>query len=105
MSENNTLNDIIEALDGRPGQPILFGVCRTLAARWGVEQWKVRAGALIIGAVFTLGTLAAYIVLGLVLPETEGRTRGVFRGLCIAIREGVDRCLGGLQGNQHRSSH
>ena len=91
MSEKNMLDDIRDALDGRPGQPIVFGVCRTLAARWGLPQWQVRAGALIIGAIFTIATLIAYLVLGFVLPETEARTRGVFKGLGISLREGVEK--------------
>jgi hypothetical protein len=35
--------------------------------------------------------VGAYIALGLLLPETQDRTRGVFKGLFIALEEWVEK--------------
>jgi len=91
MSSQDFLESIKENLNGRPGQPIVLGVCKALAARIGQEPWVVRAAAIVLGVFFTFATLAAYILLGLFMEETEERTRGVFRGLGIWARETIDR--------------
>ncbi len=39
MSADDVLNEIRESLNGRPGQPIVFGVCKALAERAGKEPW------------------------------------------------------------------
>ena len=91
MTAENVINEIRDSLNGRPGQPIVFGVCQTIAAKIGQETWIVRAAAIVLGLFFTLFTLAAYIVLGLVLNETEVRTRRFFSGLAVLIREWVEK--------------
>lgn len=93
MRENDTVEDIKRALNGRPGQPIVFGVCKALATRCGCEPWLTRAAAIVLGLIFTLPTLAAYIVLGLALKETETRTRGFFSGLAVIIREWSEKLI------------
>lgn len=91
MSTENLFESIKENLNGRPGQPIVLGVCNTLAQRFEQEVWVFRAAAIILGVFFTLATLAAYILLGLFMKETEQRTRGLFRGLGIWAREACDK--------------
>lgn len=91
MEHHNLFENIKHNLNGRPGQPIVLGVCKTLARRCGQEVWVFRAAAIVLGVFFTFATLAAYVLLGLFLPETEERTKGVFRGLGIWLQELVDR--------------
>lgn len=91
MDQQNLFESIKHNLNGRPGQPIVLGVCKSLAERCGCEPWICRATAIGLGVFFTLGTLAVYIALGLLMPETEERTKGVFRGLAVSAREWVDR--------------
>lgn len=93
MSTENLLESIKENLSGRPGQPMVLGVCNALATRFNQEVWLVRLVAIVFGVVWTLAVLAAYVILGLVLPETEARTRGVFVGLGIAARETAEKCI------------
>jgi len=91
MEHHNLFESIKHNLNGRPGQPIVLGVCKALAERFGQEPWVFRAIAIVLGVFFTFATLAAYILAGLVMPETEQRTKGVFRGLGIWLQEMVDR--------------
>ncbi len=91
MRDRDTIEDIKNALNGRPGQPIVFGVCRALAARCGCEPWVTRAATILLGLIFTVPVLAAYIVLGFCLKETEHRTRGFFSGLKVIIQEWIDK--------------
>lgn len=91
MSTNRIWQEIREALEGRPGQPIVLGVCRTLGDRLGWETWRVRLVFLVLGVIWTLPTLAAYIVAGFVLHETERRTRDFFTGLAVVARESAAR--------------
>jgi phage shock protein PspC (stress-responsive transcriptional regulator) len=93
MQSDETFENIKKALNGRSGQPIVFGVCKALAARCGCETWITRGAAIILGLVFTRPTLAAYIVLGLVLKETEVRTKGFFSGLKVMAREWSEKCI------------
>lgn len=95
MRHDDTVDDIKNALNGTPGQPIVFGVCRTLAGRLDCEPWVVRAVAIVLGVIWSLFALAAYIVLGLVLKETEARTRGFFAGLAVIIREWTEKLVRG----------
>lgn len=94
MSADCVFDQIREALNGRPGQPIVFGVCKSLAERYEKEPWIFRLIAIVMAVFFTLPTLAAYIILGFVLSETEHRTRQFFSGLTVIIREGLEK-LGG----------
>ncbi len=96
MTANGILQEIKEALNGRPGQPIVLGVCRTLARRWGHEVWKVRLAVLIAGLIWSLPVLAAYIVAGFAMKETEHRTRGFFSGLAVLAREWAGKLFDAL---------
>jgi phage shock protein PspC (stress-responsive transcriptional regulator) len=91
MSSENVINEIRESLNGRPGQPIVFGVCKSLSERSGKEPWIFRLAAILITLFWPLAGLAAYIIAGLVMKETEERTRKFFSGLVIVIRENVER--------------
>lgn len=75
---------------------MLFGVCRSLAARCGQEPWLFRAAAIVLVLLFTSVTVVAYILLGLFLDETSERTRGIFRGLFMTLRETVDKVVDGI---------
>ncbi len=91
MTAESVINEIRESLNGRPGQPIVFGVCRSLADRFGKEPWIFRAVAIVLTLIWTIPAVAAYIILGLTLSETENRTRRFFSGLAVIIREGVQK--------------
>jgi len=91
MSSQNIINEIRESLNGRPGQPIVFGVCNALSARFGKEPWTIRLAAIVVTLLWPLPALAAYIIGGLVMQETEIRTRTFFSGLVVVIRENVQR--------------
>lgn len=108
MSPEDVISEIRESLNGRPGQPIVLGVCKTLAARFDVEPWIVRAAAIVLGLFFTLITVAAYVVLGFTLKETELRTRQFFSGLAVLIREWTEKLFGTVRqccGNPGRARH
>ena len=91
MSTENVINEIRESLNGRTGQPIVFGVCNALAERWGKEPWTFRLAAIVVALFWTLPALAAYVIAGLVMKETEVRTRTFFSGLAVVIRENVEK--------------
>ena len=108
MSADSVINEIRESLNGRPGQPIVFGVCKALADKFGKEPWVFRLAAIVLTLFWTLPALAAYIVLGFALNDTEDRTRKFFSGLAIIIREWVEKgaawlrdCCG--EGDRHSS--
>ena len=108
MSSDNVINEIRESLNGRPGQPIVFGVCKSLADRTGKEPWMFRLAAILITLFWPLAGLAIYIIAGVVMPETEGRTRKFFSGLLIIVRENVEKGAAWLRDCCHscnRSSH
>ena len=98
MTTNDVLNEIRESLNGRPGQPILFGVCRALADRFEQEPWTFRAATILLALFFTLPTVAAYVILGFALKETESRTRRFFAGLAVLIREWTEKFADSLRG-------
>lgn len=97
MSAENLFESIKENLNGRPGQPIVLGVCKTLAQRFDQEVWVFRAAAIVLGVFFTFAALAAYILLGLFMKETEERTKGLFQGLCIWAAELWDKAVESFQ--------
>ena len=97
MSADNVINEIRESLNGRPGQPIVFGVCRALAEKSGKEPWVFRLAAIILTLFWALPAVAAYIILGFALSETEERTRKFFSGLAIMIREMVQKFAASLR--------
>ena len=94
MSTENLFESIKENLNGREGQPIVLGVCSVLATRFEQEVWIFRAVAIVLGVFFTFATLAGYILLGLLMKETEERTKGLFRGIGIWAQEAADKCTG-----------
>ncbi len=96
MTTDTIIQEIREALEGRPGQPIVLGVCNAVATRMGWETWCVRLATIGIALFFTGFTLAAYVIAGLMLKETEARTRGFFTGLTIIAREWMDKISDGL---------
>jgi phage shock protein PspC (stress-responsive transcriptional regulator) len=91
MSADDVINEIRNSLNGRPGQPIVFGVCKALADKSGKEPWIFRLAAIVLTLFWTLPAVAAYIVLGFALNETENRTRKFFSGLAIIIRDLVQK--------------
>ena len=102
MTSESIIQEIKLALNGRPGQALVLGVCRALAVRMRQEVWLVRLVTIVLGMFWTLPVLSAYIVLGFMLHETEQRTRGFFTGLGILARETAARwfaALGGLFGS------
>jgi phage shock protein PspC (stress-responsive transcriptional regulator) len=106
MTAESIFHEIRQALGGRPGQAIVLGVCQALAVRFRQEPWHVRLATLVLGLVWTWPVLAAYIILGFVLPETERRSRDFFTGAGIMAREFAQRffaALGGLFGGRIRS--
>ena len=105
MRDKDTVEDIKQALNGRPGQPIVFGVCKALATRCACEPWVTRAATIVLGLIFTLPTLAAYIVLGLCLKETETRTRGFFSGLSVIIREWSEKLIRNSRDSFHSGGY
>lgn len=98
MSAERVFDQIKESLNGKPGQPIVFGVCRSLALRFDKEPWVFRLAAIVLTLFWTFFAIAAYVVLGLVLRETEERTRKFFSGLAVVAREGIDKFAESLRG-------
>ncbi len=98
MAAESIFEQIRESLNGRPGQPIVLGVCKSLAKRFDKEPWVFRLVAIILLIASTLPTVVVYVVLGFVLSETEARTRQFFSGLAVIIREGVDKLAASLRG-------
>jgi phage shock protein PspC (stress-responsive transcriptional regulator) len=96
MAHNDFLDSVRDNLNGRPGQPMLFGVCRTLAEKFNLEPWLVRVAAILLVLFFTAPTAVAYILLGLFMDETADRTRGIFQGLFLTLQEGVEKVIEGL---------
>ena len=97
MSAESVFDQIRESLNGRPGQPIVLGVCQTLAQRYDKEVWIFRLVAIVLTLFWSLPAVAAYIILGFVLSETEERTRKFFSGSAVIIREGVQKFAASLR--------
>jgi len=91
MQENTFFESIKRNLNGEPGQSIVLGVCKTLAARFGQEVWLIRLAAIVLGVFYTFAALVAYILLGLFMTETADRTKSLFEGLGIWFRELTDK--------------
>jgi len=87
MQDKPFFTSVKENLNGQPGQPMVLGVCKTLAKRFDLEVWFVRLAAIVLGAFFTFATLVVYILLGLFLEETAARSKSLFEGLGIWFRE------------------
>ena len=97
MACESVFDQIRESLNGRPGQPIVFGVCKSLAERFDKEPWVFRLIAIVLTVFWTLPAVAAYIILGFVLSETEERTRKFFSGLAVIIRENAEKLASSLR--------
>ena len=97
MPKDCVIDEIREALNGRPGQPIVFGVCKTLADRFGKEPFVFRLAAVLLMLFWTLPALAAYVIAGLVMKETEPRTRQFFAGLAVIVREKTEQAAAWLR--------
>ena len=109
MQDETFFDSIKTNLNGEPGQPMVLGVCRTLAQRFGQEVWLIRLATIVLGVFYTFFTLAAYVILGLFLDETSARTRGVFEGLGVWFREFTDKAgnkctelFGACSNDRHR---
>ncbi len=91
MQTESFFESVKRNLNGEPGQPIVLGVCKTLAARLSQEVWLIRLAAIVLGVFYTFATLVGYILLGLFMEETSGRTKSLFEGLGIWFRELTDQ--------------
>ncbi len=89
MSKNAAFDDFRKELNGRPGQPIVLGVCVALAKRFDLEPWITRTIAILSCLFFTILALGVYIFLGYVMDETRDRTSGFFKGLGIWLQERI----------------
>jgi len=91
MQDETFFDSMKRNLNGEPGQPIVLGVCKTLAARFNQEVWLIRLAAIVLGVFYSFITLAVYILLGLFMRETSQRTRSLFEGLGIWFREFTEK--------------
>jgi len=91
MTSDTFFESVKRNLNGEPGQPIVLGVCKTLAARLNQEVWLIRLVAIVLGVFYTFITLVVYILLGLFMEETSSRTKSLFEGLAIWFREFLDK--------------
>lgn len=99
MQDNTFFDSIKRNLNGEPGQPIVLGVCKTLAARFDQEVWLIRLAAIVLGVFYSFATLTVYILLGLFMKETSSRSKSLFEGLGIWFRElteKVGKCCNNL---------
>ena len=107
MQDETFFDSIKRNLNGEPGQPIVLGVCRTLAERLNQEVWLIRLAAIVLGVFYSFITLVAYILLGLFMDETSHRTKSLFEGLGIwfqELTEKVGRHFSGTSGNGNNSN-
>jgi phage shock protein PspC (stress-responsive transcriptional regulator) len=106
MTKDSIMQEIKEGLQSRPGEPTVLGVCQVLSKRFDHEVWKLRLAFLVLVVFWTLPVMAAYIILGFLMSETESRTRGFFCGLQVLIQETavkVFAALGGIFGSDGNS--
>ena len=106
MTEETFFDSIKRNLNGEPGQPIVLGVCSTLATRLNQEVWLIRLAAIVLGVFYSFITLVVYILLGLFMEETSHRSKSLFEGLGIWFREFTnkvaDKC-GDFRGDRKSS--
>jgi phage shock protein PspC (stress-responsive transcriptional regulator) len=93
VQNDDLLQNLKDNLNGRPGQPIVLGVCQALARRLHQEPWLIRTAAIVLLVLFTVPTLFAYVVAALLLEETADRTRGAFQGLVVTVRELAEKLI------------
>jgi len=87
MQDETFFDSIKRNLNGEPGQPIVLGVCKTLATRFNQEVWLIRLAAIVLGVFYSFATLVVYILLGLFMEETSSRSKSLFEGLGIWFQE------------------
>jgi phage shock protein PspC (stress-responsive transcriptional regulator) len=107
MQTESFFESVKRNLNGEPGQPIVLGVCKTLAARLNQEVWLIRLAAIVLGVFYTFITLVAYVLLGLFMEETSSRSKSLFEGLGIwfqELTEKIGKGFNNIFGN-NRSSH
>jgi phage shock protein PspC (stress-responsive transcriptional regulator) len=107
MQSETFFDSIKKNLNGETGQPIVLGVCKTLAARFNQEVWLIRLAAIVLGVFYSFVTLVVYVLLGLVMQETSSRSKSLFEGLGIWFRELTDKagkCCNDMFSNNN-SSH
>ena len=106
MQTETFFESIKRNLNGEPGQPIVLGVCKTLAARFNQEVWLIRLAAIVLGVFYSFTTLVVYILLGLFMEETSHRTKSLFEGIGIRFREFTEKVAEKFNcgGPGHRSS-
>jgi phage shock protein PspC (stress-responsive transcriptional regulator) len=107
MQENTFFDSIKENLNGEPGKPMVLGVCRTLAERFGQEVWLIRLAAIVLGVFYSSITLVVYVLLGLFMEETSHRSKSLFEGLGIWFRELTEKAASCCNDvfNKGNSSH
>jgi len=91
MQDETFFDSIKRNLNGEPGQPIVLGVCKTLAARFNQEVWLIRLAAIVLGVFYSFVTLVVYILLGLFMEETSHRSKSLFEGIGIWFREFTEK--------------
>jgi phage shock protein PspC (stress-responsive transcriptional regulator) len=91
MQSDTFFESVKRNLNGEPGQPIVLGVCKTLAAKFQQEVWLIRLAAIVLGVFYTFATVVAYVLIGLFMDETSDRTKSLFEGLAIWFREFLDK--------------
>ena len=111
MKDDTFFESVKRNLNGEPGQPIVLGVCKTLAERFNQEVWLIRLAAIVLGVFYSFITLVVYILLGLFMEETSHRTKSLFEGLGVWFREFTEkvgsRCsdVFGRDDSTHRNRH
>jgi phage shock protein PspC (stress-responsive transcriptional regulator) len=91
MQSDTFFESVKRNLNGEPGQPIVLGVCKTLAAKFQQEVWLIRLAAIVLGVFYTFAAVVAYVLIGLFMDETSDRTKSLFEGLTIWFREFLDK--------------
>ena len=104
MQSETFFDSVKRNLNGEPGQPIVLGVCKTLAARFNQEVWLIRLAAIVLGVVYTFATVVAYVLVGLFMEETSDRTKSLFEGLGIWFKEFLEK-VGDFWNNTFGGGH
>jgi phage shock protein PspC (stress-responsive transcriptional regulator) len=91
MQDETFFDSLKRNLNGEPGQPIVLGVCKTLAARFNQEVWLIRLAAIVLGVFYSFITLVIYVLLGLFMEETSHRSKSLFEGIGIWFREFTEK--------------
>jgi phage shock protein PspC (stress-responsive transcriptional regulator) len=98
MTTESICDEIKQVLSGSPDKPMVLGVCQALAVRFDQKVWCVRACVIVLTLFWSLPIIAAYVICGFLMKETEHRTRGFFAGLAILARETAEKFFAFLGG-------